>query len=402
MGQSDSLVTSALKAYERLHPEASFQARDSIQMVLLDWRNQRLYFNYWPTADLERIPFLTPKSAFSLGRYISETGPLHFSEEWRATGLSPQEQRWMDAFFQTGYPHRTVLTSSPPWSVGIEKNAMGWSPLGQYRGLQVGRHWRLGGMTLVPRASGGPILRSQRMRHEYVLQAGVGLQWTYHHSSRTQINGTYIQGEPALGFKFTRPRWNWQGMTYRSGWACVWKWKFPDGTYISYTKRSDPFRWPSSWLDWPSADRLALVLPYRRGQLLLEAMHTRSQLSYAARQGILRLVQYPGIACLEGQINILSNVQVDVRLGRHSSEHAWAIHRTFHQGEVYFETSIGTMGGHPPGPFSKMRMSAAGPYVRASMRFHDKRQNGWLRISIRPNDFRVYGAYSLQLDQKWG
>ena len=385
-----------------MHPEATFETRDSIYALLIEWQDQPLIFNYWPPSDYDRIPFLQPKSAFNLGRYISETGPLQFPGEWGATGISAQEQRWMQAFFQTGYPRREVLTAQKPFSLGVQRTSLGWLPALHFHGLSAGSSWRLGQLSVLPYTYGGPLFRSQRMRHTWTFQAEKGIQWTYLLKHQTRVSASYVQGRPALGLSMSQTHWNGQTLIYPSGWCSLFMWRFSDGTLFSFTRRSENNRWPSAWLPWSSPSGVRLTLPYRSGHWILAATSEKSQLTYSTRRARWGIYQARERPFLEGQYLLLPTLVVDVRLGMHVAEHGWAIHHQIGLQGLRVDLSLGTIGEDAPTSFSRLRMSCPGYYLRGGLRLDRGRHQGWLRVSLRPNGPSIYGANALQLDQKRG
>lgn len=400
MGQVTGPVGTALRLFETLQPDATWEVRDSIYELLLGWENVPAYFPEWPTADYEQIPFLSPKSAFSLGRYISETGMLQFEEEWNGVPLMDEERQCLRYFF-TLHINRKKKGLDTRRCLGVKRSGMTWLPNVIWDGLVFNRSVNLGGLTLNFRPTSAPFIlyRSESFIGVLERDGAFYLSKPIQYGLRLGIGN---QSESTFGTVFfEKAGFRFKGAVSSHGYFGAAELRSMDGIQIVYRLKTANFKWPSSWSFFDVPPLLAVRIPYRRGHLLMHHGLSRSKLAYQDKRKAISWVLSPSAALIQGQYSPLPSIAIEGEWNIRANHFAWAIHAERHLPNFRWTGSVGA-GSDSPGGFSRLRMSQPGFYLRNQVEWNTGKQRSFIRLSLRPSGYSIQGAYSLQLTQKSG
>ena len=400
MGQVAGPVGTALRLFETLQPEATWEARDSIYELLLSWEDVPAYFPEWPAADYEQIPFLSPRSAFYLGRYISETGMLQFEEEWNGVPLMDEERQCLRYFF-TLHRSRTKKGLDTRRYLGIKKSGMTWLPNVIWDGLVIDQTVNLGVLTLNFRPESEPFIRYRSESFMGVLERDGAFYFSGPIQSGLRL-GIGILSESSYGtIFFQKAGFRFRGAVSSHGYFSAAELRTKDGIQIVYRLKTANFKWPSSWsfLDVPPL--LSVRIPYRHGHLLLHHGLSRTKLAYQEKRMTFSWVSSPSAVLIQGQYSPLSCIALEGEWNIRARHFAWAIHAERNLSNFRWTSSLGA-GTDSPGGFSRLRMSQPGFYLRNQVQWNTGKQRSFIRFYLRPSGYSIQGAYSFQLDQNSG
>ena len=402
MGQPRNYVESAWNAYKINHPESSWVTLDSVYELLIQWNRTPFNFEDWPKGEYDRIPFLSDKSAFSLSRYVSETGAIQFREEWFGVGLTPEEALWMDHFFAISHSKKSNIVDQSPIQIGFTRNSAGLRPRIEWGPLRIQHSVKLENWTLSTANKPLPFIAYYNANEQFAYKPKSGLygfnrltkHWLFGcaiHDKRVATILTYEKVKTRLVFMFSS-----------IGSSMAMRYHTADGIQLRYVYRTPNYSWPTTWTFWDHRPMCQLKVPYRKGTLFVEKWSTYSQLRYLDRKTEVCWIQSQGQRFSE--IKFFPNAQMSLEyfLTSKGDLSAWAVHRDMSIPNGIWSFSIGLSDGKTNKSFSRLRLSHRGFRFRSKIQWVNQTSQGWITLSISPTAREIYGAYLLQLDQKSG
>ncbi len=407
-----SIVNWAEHQFSILFPECDVEARDSVRSLLESWVVDPAYINTWPRDALERIPFLSAKGSFQLGRYIAEQGDLIDPLEWGAISLDSAERQALQTFFRVGYPSHDSYHIPPPWQWGIRRSTLGWEPyvLGPGMRWTTWKSASLPPMTVALDAGKDPFLRIHTARHYLAMSPTRGGWGRITYSPGVHLGAGWLDSSPLFAASVLRPTWQWQGMLHgASYWTTSLKIQWPSGMSAEIHHRSSDWGLSAKWLSSPFSPGWILRLPYSNGWMEAGSRGSHQWFRWRGRHAGWAIDRWE--RGWRGELSgfLTPEIQTWAFVGLTSaSPHAFGFRYLPLYDRSTLRWTIGWMGQGGSWGFgtSSLRMTQPGPYVEAHWRpileGSQRRHKVVLTLKIRPSGVQWSGRYSFQSAQKWG
>ena len=418
-GQSSPWVDSALHRYEQTYPYSTQEDKDSISALLRQWKSQPAYINLWPREALERIPFLSPSSAFLLARYLAEEGALIDVAEWEAMALDATERQCFEHFFAVGYPQLGTASAPKTIWLGAQYHSDGFQPWVQWRDIlwknweKVG--WETGRAQWETTRAPWLTWRQPRYQMGFHPQRGGYLRgafpWTRRQGAKSwHLGAWYVDNQGGLCLFYLRPRWQMHSAFSTSADVGLHvKHLWPSGANVEGTFAFMPHAPARVWTPWRKPEGIRGAFPFQRGWLLLSADEDDGTWHYQGKWmsfGVARkatAIRYESVAQLGKGWTGYTYFQW-AKNGAQSAVLRW-------EGNVREGTLSTAFGFHQQGhdPWatrSPIPMSKQGGYTllqwRGSFPHAHGLQHIFARFTIEPDGATISGSYAFQFFQKPG